>query len=47
VSASALSSIAAHGNWQDAVADVPIASDSFTVAETTVDAAIWLAMGCV
>jgi hypothetical protein len=27
------------GNWQDAVADVPAALDSFTVAETTVEAA--------
>src|ERR1035441_2052048 len=47
VSSAARSSVAAHGNWQDAVADVPIALDSFTVAETTVDAATWLAMGCV
>jgi hypothetical protein len=47
VSSAALSSVAAHGNWQDAVADVPVALDSFTVAETSVDAATWLAMGCV
>src|ERR1035438_503944 len=47
VSSPAQSSVAAHGNWQDAVADVPIALDSFTVAETTVEAATWLAMGCV
>jgi hypothetical protein len=47
VSSAALSSVAAHGNWQDAVADVPIALDTFTVAEITVDAATWLAMGCV
>ena len=46
-SSAALSSVAAHGNWQDAVADVPVALDSFTVAETTVEAATWLAMGCV
>ena len=43
----ALFSVAAYGNWQDAVADVPIALESFTVAETTVDAGTWLAMGCV
>ncbi len=36
-----------YGNWQDAVADVPTALDSFTVAETTLDAATWLVMGCV
>jgi hypothetical protein len=46
-SSDALSPVAAHGNWQDAVADVPIALDSFTIAETTVEAATWLAMGCV
>ena len=39
--------VAAHGNWQDAVADVPAALDSFTVAETTDEAATWAAMGCV
>ena len=42
----ALFCVAAYGNWQDAIADVPIALDSFTVAETTVEAATWLAMGC-
>ena len=39
--------VAAYGNWQDAVADVPAALDSFTVAETTDEAATWAAMGCV
>ena len=37
--ASTVRRVAAHGNWQDAVADVPAALDSFTVAETTVEAA--------
>ena len=31
--------VAAYGNWQDAVADVPAALDSVTVAETTDEAA--------
>ena len=36
---------AAHGNWQEAVAEVPIVLDSFTVAETTVETSTWVAMG--
>ena len=39
--------VAAHCNWQEAVVDVPIALDSFTVAETTFEASTWVAMGCV